>query len=79
MKPFLFFCLITSLFISCTTREVAPTRESRHTIDTIFQQRVAVLQPALDSMCVDYMDSVFTAAVDSMLEERKAEINQLVK
>ena len=79
MKGSLLFALIYFLFTSCTTREVAPTRESRHAIDTIYQQRVMAMQAELDSMCARYMDSVFHHAVDSMIAERQAEINQLVK
>jgi hypothetical protein len=79
MKGIFLFSFMLFLLVSCTTREVAPTRESRLAIDTIFQQRVAAMQSEVDSMCAFYMDSVFHHAVDSMIAQRQAEINQLVK
>lgn len=65
--------------ISCTKRPVNPTRESRRTIDTLFQKQIIALQPTMDSICGLYSDSLFTIARDSMLEERLAEMNELVK
>jgi hypothetical protein len=66
-------------FFSCTTRPVEPSRESRQTIDTLFQKTVVNLQPSMDSLCRIYGDSIFQAASDSMLSERMAEMKELVK
>lgn len=71
--------LIFPLWVSCTTRQVEPTRSSRRAIDTIFQKQVLLLQPQFDSVCMSRMDSIFTSAVDSMLTERRAEMIQLVQ
>jgi len=79
MKTFLCCVLLSLSLFSCTTRDVAPTRESRLAIDTIYQKKVFTLQPQLDSMCVTYMDSVYHYAVDSMLKVREDEIKQLIK
>ena len=79
MKQFFIFITFYFFFTSCTTREVAPTRESRLIIDTIYQQKVMAMQMELDSICKIYMDSVYQRAVDSMIAERQAEILQLVK
>jgi hypothetical protein len=79
MRTFLCCVFLSFLLFSCTTREVAPTRESRIAIDTIYQRKVFTLQPQLDSMCVTYMDSVYHYAVDSMLKVREEEIKQLIK
>jgi len=79
MKTFLFLAALLFSFASCTTREISPTRESRILIDSIYQQKVTVLQANLDSMCKVYMDSVYQFAVDSMLKERQDEMNKLVK
>lgn len=79
MKLIFIFIAFYFVLTSCTTREVAPTRESRLIIDTIYQQRVMAMQTELDSICKIYMDSVYQRAVDSMIAERQAEIIQLIK
>jgi hypothetical protein len=79
MKSILIFVLIFFSLLSCTTREVAPTRESRISIDTIYQQKVSQLQLKQDSNCIVYMDSIYRYAVDSMLKEREEEMKKLVK
>ena len=79
MKSLLVLVLIFISLISCTTREVSPTRDSRYAIDTLYQQKVSRMQAGLDSMCISYMDSVYRYAIDSMLKEREAEMQQLIK
>jgi len=79
MKTLLLLIFISLFLASCTTREVAPTRESRIAIDTLYQNQISLLQLQEDSICKTYMDSVYRYAVDSMLKERQDEINQLVK
>jgi Tfp pilus assembly protein PilV len=79
MKSLLVFVVIFFSLISCTTREVSPTRDSRISIDTIYQHKVSQMQAGLDSMCMAYMDSVYRYAVDSMLKEREDEMQQLIK
>lgn len=79
MKSLLFIVSIFFSLMACTTREVAPTRESRIAIDTIYQQKVSRLQFHQDSLCAIYMDSIYHHAVDSMLKEREDEMKKLVK
>ena len=73
----LFVCLL--YMVSCTTRNVTPTRASRRAIDTIFQQKVLVIQPQMDSICTHLHDSIYTVAVDSIMSERRSEMTNLVK
>ena len=73
----LLLCII--FMASCTTRNVTPTRASRRAIDTIFQQKVLVLQPQMDSICTQLHDSIYTVAVDSIMSERRIEMTNLVK
>jgi len=73
-------CLLAGFFfLSCTNRPVTPTRDSRRAIDTIFQKEIIVLQPLIDSMCVQLQDSLYPIAVDSILNERRREMNILVE
>lgn len=64
---------------SCTSRAVQPTRQSRHTIDTLFQQRVILLKPEMDSVCEGLSKEIYTAAIDSLMEARKMEMNILIE
>ena len=79
MKSLLVFVVIFFSLMSCATREVSPTRDSKIAIDTIYQHKVSKMQAGLDSMCIIYMDSVYRYAIDSMLKEREDEIRQLIK
>ena len=79
MKRFLFCCCTGLLLVSCTTRPVSPSKASRRAIDTIYQARIIALQPKIDSMCKIVHDSIYTLAVDSILNERRMEINELVE
>ncbi|MDZ4748425.1 MAG: hypothetical protein SH808_08035 [Saprospiraceae bacterium] len=79
MKQFLFCCGIVLLQVSCTTRPVSPSKASRRAIDTVFQQKVIALQPTIDSLCTHIKDSVYKVAVDSILNERMTDMNELVE
>lgn len=78
MKCF-FFCCTVLIIISCTNRPVSPSKASRRAIDTIFQQKVIAIQPTMDSICTHVKDSIYKVAVDSILEERMTEMNELVE
>ena len=79
MKHAGFILILLLMVTSCTRRPVTPTRESRRTIDTVYQLQVLALQPSIDSLCKIYGDSVYHAAVDSMMKERMEEMEELVK
>ena len=64
---------------ACTSRQVEPNKASRKAIDTLYQQKVLVLQPQLDSFCQVMRDSLFMPTVDSMLALRRAEMIDLVQ
>ena len=67
------------LLMSCTKRPVTPTKDSRRAIDTIFQQKIIALKPEMDSACQHLYDSLYPIAVDSILQERRHEMEILVK
>jgi len=77
------FCMAVVLpavfLFSCTSRAVQPTRQSRHTIDTLFQQKIIVLKPEMDSICTGIFKDVYTAAIDSIMNARKMEMNILIE
>lgn len=77
-RMLLILCLGMFLF-SCTSRRVKPNRDSRRVIDTIYKENVTLIQPMIDSMCTIIYDSIYTAAVDSLLNDRQEEMNALVK
>jgi len=73
-------CICAGLFfLSCTKRPVSPSKASRRAIDTLFQKEIIHLQPQFDSLCILMKDSIYPLAVDSILNERREEMNILVK
>lgn len=78
MKLFLIACVLFC-WVSCTTTTVEPTRTSRHTIDTLFQQKIILLKPEMDSLCRIMHAEVYKKAVDSLLVARKVEMEFLVE
>ena len=79
MKLLFFIFLLVVFISSCTSRPVEPTRSSRHTIDTLFSQRILAMQPEMDSLCKDLSKKIYTAAVDSIMNVREMEMNILVE
>jgi hypothetical protein len=74
-------CLLLSflLLLSCTTSTVTPTRKSRQIIDSIYQRKIVLLQPGMDSFCISMQDTVFHHAVDSIMSSRQLEMDSLVR
>ncbi len=79
MKMMMLSLVILMTCSFCTTRAVAPTSESRRTIDTIYQARILAMQTQLDEDCQTYMDSIYKVVVDSLMMERTTEMRELVK
>ncbi len=79
MRWFFFFICSVVLLNACTTSPVTPTRNSRQSIDTIYQRKIILLQPEMDSVCRSVHNTIFQLAVDSIMEARKLEMNILVK
>jgi hypothetical protein len=79
MTRLLLMAIAILTLLACARRPVTPTRESRRAIDTMFTQQVMQLQPAMDSFCAKYGDSIYQVAIDSMLRERMAEMQELVQ
>ena len=79
MKWISFFLFAIIFMSSCTTQGVEPSRNSKHIIDTTFQQKTIVLQPGMDSLCESVQKTVFKLAVDSITAARQIEMDNLVK
>lgn len=79
MKSRIAAFLFVVLLCSCTSRRVEPTRSSRHTIDTLFSQKIIELKPEVDSVCRLHYEKVYAAAVDSIMEIRDLEMKILVE
>ena len=79
MKIFSFLPMLLTFFVACTSRPVEPTRSSRYAIDTIFNQRILALKPEMDSLCKELSVKVYAAAVDSIMNARKMEMDILVE
>ena len=79
MCRFVLFLLAGLFLFSCTNRPVTPNKDSRRAIDTIFQKEIIALQPGMDSLCAKLSDSLYPIAVDSILNDRRMEMNILVE
>jgi len=75
------FFLICSILLlnACTTSPVTPSRSSRQIIDSLYQQKLFVLKPEMDSICAIEDSIVFKRAVDSILVIRQLEMDSLVR
>ena len=76
---YMLFCFSILSVIACTSRPVEPTRSSRHTIDTLFERKVSLMQPQIDSLCRTIAVETYKQAVDSIMEARKLEMDSLVQ
>jgi hypothetical protein len=79
MKWLCGFIFVIILLSGCTTTTVSPSQSSRRTIDSTFQKQTLVLQAQMDSLCASIYQTIFDAAVDSIMTVRKEEMNILVK
>ncbi|MBK9984795.1 MAG: hypothetical protein IPP15_20935 [Saprospiraceae bacterium] len=75
---FLFFILFF-FFAACTTSAVTPTRNSRQVIDSIYNHQTVFLQSNMDSLCAARHEVYFKIVVDSIMNARQMEMNNLVK
>jgi len=79
MKSACFIMIVFIFFAACTTSPVTPSRNSRQTIDSIFQHQTVFLQHEADSLCLLHRQMFFQAAVDSIMYARQSEMNNLVR
>jgi hypothetical protein len=71
------FCVLMML-ASCGKREIRLGRTLHRTIDTTAAKQIVILRPILDSLCSARYDSLVMVAVDSIMEKRQLEINQII-
>ena len=70
--------LLALCLSGCGKRRIAIDRETRRTIDTLAAREIYALRPALDSVCQLKMDSLVTVMRDSILLERRRDIQKLI-
>ena len=73
-----FIVLFLFLFTACIpeTEHLSPSEEER--VDTLYANRVEKWRPILDSLCLIREDSMVSHAVDSLLEIRKKEMEEIL-
>ena len=79
MKCAWLIIFVLLFFAACTTSPVTPSRNSREAIDSIFQHQTIFLQRETDSLCALHRQLFFQAAVDSIMNARQSEMNNLVR
>lgn len=65
--------------ISCLETELSLTGNDYQIIDSLYTQHRDSITPLLDSVCGDFRDSVMQYWVDSIMQERQKEIEQLIR
>ena len=71
-------CVFASL-PACGKRTIKIDRAMRKAIDTSAARQIVVLRPEMDSLCAIRTDSLIQAAVDSILGERRTEIQKITR
>ncbi|MEP6794800.1 MAG: hypothetical protein ABJB16_10775 [Saprospiraceae bacterium] len=79
MKFTFLIYILFLFFAACTTSAVTPTRSSRQAIDSIFNHQTVFLQSEMDSLCAARHEVYFKVVVDSIMNARQSEMNNLVK
>lgn len=80
--PYLVLLMIISAMVSvesCGKREVRIDRETQRIIDTIAANHIAELNAEMDSICALQFDSLIQVKYDSIMKDRLAEIEFLLK
>lgn len=70
---------IAALLMSCGKRSVEIDRNTRLAIDTLAGAQIRELRPVLDSLCDAQFDSLVQHAMDSILERRQHEMEQIIQ
>ena len=71
--------ILTLLFLSgCLKTEVSLSGDDYQIIDSLYNKQKESLTPILDSICVEFQDSVMQLWIDSIMEERQKEIDKLI-
>ena len=72
------FLLALSLLAGCLKTELSLSGDDYKLIDSLYTKQKDSLSPILDSTCVQFQDSVMQQWVDSIMTERKQEIDKLI-
>ena len=79
MRRWMICCLVGWSMTSCLETELSLTGNDYKIIDSLYTQHRDSITPLLDSACVDFRDSVMQYWVDSIMQERQKEIEQLIR
>lgn len=71
------FCFLVFFLYSCTGDSERLTSEERYSLDTTYANNLSQLRIKADSLCNVLKDSMYKAAVDSVISDRLEEIELL--
>lgn len=76
-----FYAIPLLIFVSSCTEEapIALNTDDRKLVDSFYMREVSKLKPELDSLCELSFDARVQRAVDSILIERRIEIEEQMK
>jgi hypothetical protein len=78
LKVLIFLVVFWAVVGGCTEEGTELTAEEKYAVDTIFNRQINGYHNFLDSICKAQRDSLYQAAVDSIKEERIAEIEMFM-
>jgi len=65
------------ILLSCSKDSGRLTPEEKYTLDTLYANNLSSLRATADSLCLVLKDSIYKAAVDSIINDRLEEIELL--
>ena len=65
------------MLLSCSKDSGRLTPEEKYTLDTLYANNLSYLRVKADSLCMELKDSIYKAAVDSIINDRLEEIELL--
>lgn len=79
MRTFYFAGIVVLLMLtSCGKREIRIDPGTKRKIDSTASKQAIALRPQLDSLCKLRYDSLFSTALDSIIERRELEARKIV-
>jgi hypothetical protein len=78
---FLTLIFLSACFLPACTEDPPPalSYRDRELIDSLFRLQADTLRPIYDSLCIARMDSMVNRNVDSIMQERLAEIEKYLE
>lgn len=75
----MFFAVALILFASCSNRERQVEKEASILSDSMYYAEIKMFDITTDSLCIKIRETQFSSLVDSLIQVRKTEIQEINK